>query len=122
MDYNSISIKPYIKSHLELQREITLIELAPSPYFFVLSICLAYMNMFARFDENPAMALQNIKETKCYGWTNAHTHARTHTRTHGQRENSIPTTNKVCGGITKILMTNGSLMKVKSIAEQNAPL
>ena len=31
--YNSISIKPYTKSHLELQREITLIELAPSPYF-----------------------------------------------------------------------------------------
>ena len=30
MDYNSISIKPYIKSHLELQREITLIELVPS--------------------------------------------------------------------------------------------
>ena len=55
MDYNSISIKPYIKNHLELQREITLIELAPSPYFFVLSICLAYMNMFARFDENPAV-------------------------------------------------------------------
>ena len=27
--------KHYIKSHLELQREITLIELAPSPYFFV---------------------------------------------------------------------------------------
>ena len=53
MAYNSISIKPYIKSHLELQREITLIELAPGPYF--LSICLAYMNMFARFDENPAM-------------------------------------------------------------------
>ena len=35
MAYNSISIKHYIKSHLELQREITLIELAPSPYFFV---------------------------------------------------------------------------------------
>ena len=63
MAYNSISIKPYIKSHLELQREITLKELAPSPYFFVLSICLAYMNMFARFDENPAMTLQDIKET-----------------------------------------------------------
>ena len=28
--YNSISLKPYIKSQLELQREITLIELAPS--------------------------------------------------------------------------------------------
>ena len=35
MAYNSISIKHYIKSHLELQREIILIELAPSPYFFV---------------------------------------------------------------------------------------
>ena len=49
------------------------------------------MNMFARFDENTAMTLQDIKETKCYG--------RTHGQTHGQRENSIPTTNKVCGGI-----------------------
>ena len=90
MAYNSISIKPYTKSHLELQREITLIELAPSPYFFVYSICLAYMNMFARFDENPAMTLQDIKETKRYG--------RTHGRTDGLRENSIPTTNKVCRG------------------------
>ena len=40
------------------------------------------MNMFARFDENPAMTLQDIKETKRYR------------RTPGQRENSIPTTNK----------------------------
>ena len=69
MDYNSTSIKPYIKSHLQLQREITLIELAPNPYFLVQSICLAYMNMFARFDENPAMTLQDIKETKSYGRT-----------------------------------------------------
>ena len=45
--------------------------------------------MFARFDENPAMKLQDIKETKHYGWT--------HTRT-DRRENSIPTTNKVRGG------------------------
>ena len=48
-------IKAYINSHLELQSEITLIELAPSPYFFVLSILLEYMNMFARFDENPLL-------------------------------------------------------------------
>ena len=69
MAYNSISIKHYIKSHFELQREITLIELAPNPYFFVSSICLAYMYMFARFDENPAMTLRVIKETKRYGRT-----------------------------------------------------
>ena len=42
--------------------------------------------MFARFDENPAMTLKEIKEIKRYG------------RTHGKPENSIPTTNKVCGG------------------------
>ena len=98
MAYNSISIKHYIKSHLELQREITLIELAPSPYFFVLSICLAYMNMFARFDENRAMTLRVIKETKRYGRTDARTDARTDGCTDGQCENSIPPTNKVCGG------------------------
>ena len=81
MAYNSISIKPYIKTHLELQREITLLELAPSPYFFVLSICLAYMNMFARFDENPAMTLQDINETKRYGLTDGRMHTHTHART-----------------------------------------
>ena len=53
------------------------------------------MNMYARFDENPAMTLQDIKETKRYGWT--------HGRTDGQRENSIPTTNKVCGGYNDCL-------------------
>ena len=60
------------------------------------------MNMFARFDENPAMTLRVIKETKRYGRTDGRTHgrtdARTDGRTHGQRENSIPPTNKVCGG------------------------
>ena len=33
--------------------------------------------MFARFDENPAMTLRVIKETKCYGRTDARTDART---------------------------------------------
>ena len=59
--------------------------------------------MFASFDENPAMTLQVIKETKRYG--------RTDGRTDGQRENSIPPTNKVCGGY------NYRLMQIKSIAE-----
>ena len=35
------------------------------------------MNMFARFDENPAMTLRVIKETKRYGRTDAWTHGRT---------------------------------------------
>ena len=93
MAYNSISIKLYTKSHLELQREITLIELAPSPYFFVLSICLAYMKMFARFDENPAMTFQDIKKTKRYG------------RTHRQTDNVktvYPPQTKFAGGIKHV--------------------
>ena len=54
--------------------------------------------MFARFDENPAMTLPVIKETKSYGRTDGRKHGRTDARTDGQRENCIPPTNKVCGG------------------------
>ena len=54
--------------------------------------------MFARFNENPAMTLQDIKETK--------RDARTHAQTDGQRENSIPTTNKVCGGYNDLKACN----------------
>ena len=56
------------------------------------------MNMFARFDENPAMTLRVIKETKRYGRTDGRTDGHTDARTDGQCENSIPPTNKVCGG------------------------
>ena len=55
------------------------------------------MNMFARFDENPAMTLQVIKETKRYGRMDGQKDG----RTDGQRENSIPPT-KFAGGIKKI--------------------
>ena len=56
--------------------------------------------MFARFDENPAMTLRVIKETKRYG------------RTDGQPENSIPPTNKVCGGYKhRTPTTNGKHTK-----------
>ena len=51
------------------------------------------MNMFARFDENPAMTLQVIKKTKRYGRTHARTDART-----DNVKTVYPTTNKVCGG------------------------
>ena len=98
MAYNSISIKHCIKNYLELQREITLIELAPSPYLFVSSICLAYMNMFARFDENPAMTLRVIKETKRYGGTDGRTDGRTDARTDNVKT-VYPVQTKFAGGI-----------------------
>ena len=84
--------------------------------------------MFARFDENPAMTLQDIKETKRYGRMDARTDA----RTDGQRENSIPTTNKVCGGYNTnkvcgvynnclTFLTNLSIEANRVDPEQTAP-
>ena len=48
------------------------------------------MNMFARFDENPAMTLEDIKETKRYGRMDAHKDVKT----------VYPTQTKFAGGIT----------------------
>ena len=47
------------------------------------------MNIFAKFDENPAITLQVIKKTKRYGRTEAQT---------DNVKTVYPTTNKVCGG------------------------
>ena len=52
------------------------------------------MNIFAKFDENPAVTLQVIKKTKRYG--------RTDTRTDNVKT-VYPTTNKVCWGYNNIL-------------------
>ena len=54
--------------------------------------------MFARFDENPAMTLQDIKETKCYG---RQTQGRTDARTHAQTtlKQCTPPQTKFAGGI-----------------------
>ena len=45
------------------------------------------MNMFARFDENPAMTLRVIKETKRYGRTDGRTDGHTDGRTDGRTDN-----------------------------------
>ena len=63
------------------------------------------MNMSAKFDENPAMTLQDIKETKHQNITDRHTD--------GQLKNRIPTTNKVWGGGGGIKMQNYPVGRVK---------
>ena len=75
--------------------------------------------MFARFDENPAMTLQDIKETKHYGWTHGRTHAwtyarmdvrthgRTHAWTHARTDNVktvYPPQTKFAGGYNYLLL------------------
>ena len=68
------------------------------------------MNMFARFDENPAMTLQDIKETKRYGRTDGRTHAHTDARTHTRTDNVktvYPPQTKFAGGITKTMADVG---------------
>ena len=60
--------------------------------------------MFARFDENPAMTLQDIKETKRYGRTHGHTHTHTDGRTDGRTVNVktvYPPQTKFAGGIIR---------------------
>ena len=61
------------------------------------------MNMFARFDENPAMTLRVIKETKRYGRTDGRTDGHTDGRTDGRTDNVktvYPLQTKFAGGIT----------------------
>ena len=36
--------------------------IGPSPYSFIITICVVYMNVFAGFDTIPSMTLQDIKE------------------------------------------------------------
>ena len=60
--------------------------------------------MFARFDENPAMTLQDIKETKRYGRTDGRTDGRMHTWTHTRTDNVktvYPPQTKFAGGIKR---------------------
>ena len=58
------------------------------------------MNMFARFDENPAMTLRVIKETKRYGRTHGHTDGRMDGRTDNVKT-VYPLQTKFAGGIKK---------------------
>ena len=58
--------------------------------------------MFARFDENPAMALRVIKETKRYGRTDGQTDGRTDGRTDNVKT-VYPLKTKFAGGITRIV-------------------
>ena len=46
----------------ELQRAITLTELAPSPYFSIINVHLVDINVFAKSDEIPSLPVQVIKE------------------------------------------------------------
>ena len=69
--------------------------------------------MFARFDENPAMTLRVIKETKRYGRTDGRTHGRTDARTDGRTDNVktvYPLQTKFAGGI-KIDKTTKNALK-----------
>ena len=64
--------------------------------------------MFARFDENPAMTLRVIKETKRYGRTDGRTDARTDRRTDARTDNVktvYPLQTKFAGDINRVCFT-----------------
>ena len=60
------------------------------------------MNMFARFDENPAMTLRVIKETKRYGRTDTRTDVRT-----DNVKTVYPIQTKFAGGIKIVIYSRG---------------
>ena len=63
------------------------------------------MNMFARFNENPAMILQDIKETKRYGRTDGSTDGQTDGRTDNVKT-VYPLQTKFAGGIMMFMNCN----------------
>ena len=65
----------------ELQRAITLKELAPSPYCTIIDVPLVDINVFAKFYEILSLPFQDIEKRK--------RRERTDKRTDGQRENSL---------------------------------
>ena len=67
------------------------------------------MNMFARFDQNPAMTLRVIKETKRYGRMDGRTHGRTDRRTDNVKT-VYPLQTKFAGGI-KITIDDNRIFK-----------
>ena len=48
----------------ELQRAVTLTEVAPSPYFSIINVHLVDINVFAKSDEIPSLLVQVIKNYK----------------------------------------------------------
>ena len=48
----------------ELQRAITLTELAPSPYLSIINVYLVGINVFAKFYEIPSLPFQGIEKPK----------------------------------------------------------
>ena len=116
MAYNSISIKPYIKSHLELQREITPIELPLALTFLSKVFVLHIWTCLQGLVENPAMTLQVIKKTKRDGRTDGHTHARTTWKQY------TPPQTKFAGGIIKYKENNTSVHQYGGIDQPSAEL
>ena len=70
----------HIRKLLRITKGNNLIEMAPSPYIFIISIGPVDMNKYARFDEIQSMTLKVLRKQNVID-----------KRTDGQRENSIPT-------------------------------
>ena len=80
--------------------------------------------MFARFDENPAMTLQDIKETKRYGRTDARMHARTDARTDNVKTvyPPYPPQTKFAGGIMNNHINKQTHLDIEQINYLSGPL
>ena len=74
--------------------------------------------MFARFNKNPAVILQDIKETKRYGRTDGRTHGRTDGRTDNVKT-VYPLQTKFAGGIINLTYNQRQLLECQQIIFSN---
>ena len=74
--------KMFIQKPLRITKGNNSYSIGPSPQFFISSICLVRMKVFAKFAEITSMTLQDIKETKRYGHTFVRSDGRTNGRTY----------------------------------------
>ena len=82
----------------ELQRELTLIELDPRPYFSIINVHLVNINVFAKFYEIPPLPFQDIEKLKRLGRTDGRTNGRT-----DNVKTVYPPQTQFAGGIKRFL-------------------
>ena len=70
VDWHACALSMHKQNPLSITRAITLIELDPNSYFFIINVYLEDINVFARSDEIPSLPVENMKEKpKCCRWT-----------------------------------------------------
>ena len=104
VDWHACALSMHKQNPLSITRAITLIELDPNSYFFIINVYLEDINVFARSDEIPSLPVENMKDKpKCCRWTDRGTDGWTQT---DMKTVYPPPTHTVCSGGGGIMEVN----------------